>query len=112
MEFENRRLTEFFPVADTLLGVPTKYEFVEYWYGRAFKINGDRTFDQKATNLILAFSYNRKAFSLQPSSLYDVTHFFTTEKNSIGYFGISRQRFYQDKFIFNYGKESDIRGFR
>ena len=108
LEFQNRRLTEFFPVADTLLGIPTKYEFVEYWYGRAFKINGERTFAQKVTNLILAFSYNRKAFSLQPSSVYDVTHFFTTEKNSIGYLGISRQRFYQDKFIFNYDITEDI----
>ncbi len=108
LEFENRRLTEFFPVADTLLGVPTKYEYIEYWYGRAFKINGERTFDQKATNVVLAFTYNRKAFSLQPDSQYDVTHFFTTEKNSIGYLGISRQRFYQDKFIFNYDITEDI----
>jgi hypothetical protein len=106
--FENRRFTEFFPVADSLLGVPTKYEFVEYWYGRAFKINGERTFAQKTTNLIIALSYNRKAFSLQPDSVYDVTDFFTTEKNSIGYLGISRQRFYQDKFIFNYDITEDI----
>jgi len=106
--FENRRFTEFFPVADSLLGVPTKYEFVEYWYGRAFKINGERTFAQKTTNLIIALSYNRKAFSLQPDSVYDVTNFFTTEKNSIGYLGISRQRFYQDKFIFNYDITEDI----
>ena len=36
---ENRRLTEFFPINDTIIGVPTKYEFFESWYGRAFKIN-------------------------------------------------------------------------
>ncbi|WP_396196152.1 hypothetical protein [Flavobacterium sp.] len=108
LEFENRRLTEFFPENDTLIGVPTKYEFVEYWYGRAFKINGERTFNQQTTNLILAFSYNHKAFSLQPTSQYDATQFFTTEKNSIGYLGISRQKFYQDKFIFNYDITEDI----
>ena len=50
LEFENRRLTEFFPENDTLIGVPTKYEFVEYWDGRAFKISGERAFNQQTTN--------------------------------------------------------------
>lgn len=108
IQFENRRITEFFPVADTLIGVPTKYEYVDYWYGHAFKINGENTFDQKTTNLILAYSYNRKAYLLQPSSVFDPTNFFATEKNSIGYIGISKQRFYQDKFIFNYEITEDI----
>lgn len=107
-QIENRRYTEFFPVADTLIGVPTKYEYVDYWYGHAFKINGENTFDQKTTNLILAYSYNRKAYLLQPSSVFDPTNFFATEKNSIGYIGISNQRFYQDKFIFNYEITEDI----
>lgn len=107
-QIENRRYTEFFPVADTLIGVPTKYEYVDYWYGHAFKINGENTFDQKTTNLILAYSYNRKAYLLQPSSVFDPTNFFATEKNSIGYIGISKQRFYQDKFIFNYEITEDI----
>ena len=108
IQFENRRITEFFPVADTLIAVPTKYEYVDYWYGHAFKINGENTFDQKTTNLILAYSYNRKAYLLQPSSVFDPTNFFATEKNSIGYIGISKQRFYQDKFIFNYEITEDI----
>lgn len=108
IQFENRRITEFFPVADTLIGVPTKYEYVDYWYGHAFKINGENTFDQKTTNLILAYSYNRKAFLLDPGILFDETNFFATEKNSIGYIGISKQRFYQDKFIFNYEITEDI----
>ena len=107
-QIENRRYTEFFPVADTLIGVPTKYEYVDYWYGHAFKINGENTFDQKTTNLILAYSYNRKAYLLQPSSVFDPTNFIATEKNSIGYIGISKQRFYQDKFIFNYEITEDI----
>ena len=107
-QIENRRYTEFFPVADTLIGVPTKYEYVDYWYGHAFKINGENTFDQKTTNLILAYSYNRKAYLLDPGILFDETNFFATEKNSIGYIGISKQRFYQDKFIFNYEITEDI----
>ena len=107
-QFENRRITEFFPLADTLIAVPTKYEYVDYWYGHAFKIKGENTFDQKTTNLILAYSYNRKAFLLDPGSLFDPSNFFTNETNSIGYIGISKQRFYQDKFIFNYEITEDI----
>lgn len=106
--FENRTFTEQFPIADTLAAVATQYEFQEYWYGRAFKINGESTFDKKTTNLITAISYNRKAFLLQPSSIYDSTNFFATEKNIIGYVGISKQRFYQDKYIFNYDITEDI----
>lgn len=108
IQFENRKLTEFFPVADTLIGVPTKYEYIDYWYGHAFKINGESTFNQKTTNLILAYTYNRKAYLLQPSSVFDPTNFFASEKNSIGYIGISKQRFYQDKFVFNYEITEDI----
>jgi hypothetical protein len=108
IQFENRRITEFFPVGDTLIGVPTNYEYLDYWYGRAFKINGENTFDQKTTNLILAYSYNRKAYLLQPGSVYDTTNYFSTEMNNIGYIGISKQRFYQDKFIFNYEITEDI----
>lgn len=106
--FENRRLTEFFPINDTIIGVPTKYEFYESWYGRAFKINGEQTFNQKTTNLILAFTYNRKAYSLQPEAFYDATNYFSSENNSIGYIGISRQRFYQDTFVYNYNITEDI----
>jgi hypothetical protein len=95
-------------VGDTLIGVPTNYEYLDYWYGRAFKINGENTFDQKTTNLILAYSYNRKAYLLQPGSVYDTTNYFATEMNNIGYIGISKQRFYQDKFIFNYEITEDI----
>jgi len=106
--FENRTLTEFFPVADSLVNIPTKFEFQEYWYGRSFKINKGNSFENKTTNLIIAATYNRKNYLLTPDEFYDTTSFFSSENNVIGYIGISRQKFYQDTFIFNYDIIEDI----
>lgn len=48
------------------------------------------------TNLITAVSYNRKAFLRKPDELLDISSFFTSENNIIGYVGISKQQFYQE----------------
>ena len=106
--FENTLSTEFFPVADSLVPNQVKFEFQEYWYGRAFKIKEKRFKTDVYTNLITAVSYNRKAFLRKPDELLDTSSFFTSENNIIGYVGLSKQQFYQDKYIFNYDIIEDI----
>lgn len=106
--FENTLSTEFFPVSDSLVAEPVKFEFQEYWYGRAFKIKEKRFKTDVYTNLITAISYNRKTFLRKPDESLDTSLFFTSENNIIGYVGISKQQFYQDKYIFNYDIIEDI----
>ena len=106
--FENTLSTEFFPVADSLVPNQVKFEFQEYWYGRAFKIKEKRFKTDVYTNLITAVSYNRKSFLRKPDELLDTSSFFTSENNIIGYVGLSKQQFYQDKYIFNYDIIEDI----
>lgn len=106
--FENSLKSEFFPVSDTLIAASVKYELQDYWYGRAFKLNKHIVQDEVYTNLITAISYNRKSFLQTPNAALDPSAFFATEANVIGYVGLSKQQFYQDKYIFNYDIIEDI----
>lgn len=106
--FENTLSTEFFPVADSLVATPIKFEFQEYWYGRAFRLEKNNVKDAVYTNFITAVNFNRRAYLLNPDASLDSSSFFTSEQNFIGYFGLSKQRFYQDNYVFNYDITEDI----
>jgi len=108
MYFENTSTLTSFIVADTLIASSLKFEFQEYWYARAFKLGKKMVEDNTNTRLIAAVNFNRRVFLEKPDELLDVTSYFTSEKNSIGYIGISKQQFYQDKYIFNYDIIEDI----
>lgn len=106
--FENRLRTEQFPILDTISLQKVSYDFQEYWYGRAFKINSKSNPERYFTNLILALTYNQKVFGRMPEATLDPSNYFSNEKNWIGMIGVSRQKFYQDTFVFNYNITEDI----
>ena len=106
--FENSLRTEQFPVLDTISLQNVSYDFQEYWYGRAFKINSKSNSERYFTNLILALTYNQKVFGRMPEATLDPSNYFSNEKNWIGMIGVSKQKFYQDTFVFNYNITEDI----
>ena len=106
--FENRLRTEQFPVLDTISLQNVSYDFQEYWYGRAFKINPKSNPERYFNNMVLALTYNQKVFGQMPAAVLDPTSYFSNEKNWIGMIGFSKQKFYQDKFVFNYNITEDI----
>lgn len=106
--FENRLRTEQFPVLDTISLQKVSYDFQEYWYGRAFKINSKSNPERYFTNMILALTYNQKVFGRMPEATLDPSNYFSNEKNWIGMIGVSKQKFYQDTFVFNYNITEDI----
>ena len=106
--FENSLRTEQFPVLDTISLQNVSYDFQEYWYGRAFKINSKSNPERYFTNLILALTYNQKVFGRMPEDTLDPSNYFSNEKNWIGMIGVSKQKFYQDTFVFNYNITEDI----
>lgn len=108
ISFENTVYTEAIPVSDSLVSAMTKYEIQDYWYGHAFKITNPSWTETKYINLVAAVSFNRKAYLTSPDSNWDPTNFFASEKNSIGYIGISRQKYYQDNYIFNFNITEDV----
>ncbi|TXI62249.1 MAG: hypothetical protein E6Q46_09080 [Flavobacterium sp.] len=106
--FENRMRTEQFPVLDTISLQKVSYDFQEYWYGRAFKINSKSNPERYFTNMVLALTYNQKVFGRMTEATLDPSNYFSNEKNWIGMIGVSRQKFYQDTFVFNYNITEDI----
>lgn len=106
--YENQLITELFPVGEEVEPQDVSFDFQEYWYGRAFKINSKSNPERYFTNLIAAVTYNQRDFGQKPTEILDPSHYFSNEKNWIGMIGISRQKFYQDKFIFNYNITEDI----
>ncbi|EAZ94659.1 hypothetical protein FBBAL38_12775 [Flavobacteria bacterium BAL38] len=106
--FENRLQTEQFPTSAIYIPQVISYDFQEYWYGRSFKVNALTNPERYFNNMILAITYNQKKYGLVPDEILDPTNFFSTEKNWIGMIGFSKQKFYQDKFIFNFNITEDI----
>lgn len=106
--FENRMQTEQFPVDDLLNPQVISYDLQEYWYGRAFKINSKSNPNRYFNNLVLALTYNQKNFGRQPDAVLDPSLYFSKEKNWVGMIGFSKQKFYQDTFLFNFEIEEDI----
>jgi hypothetical protein len=106
--FENRMKTEQFPEGDLLNPQVISYDFQEYWYGRAFKINSNSNPSRYFNNLVLALTYNQKDYGRQPDLVLDPSLYFSHEKNWVGMIGFSKQKFYQDTFLFNFEIEEDI----
>lgn len=106
--FENRLQTEQFPLLDAFSLQEFSFDFQEYWYGRAFKINSKTNSERYYTNLILALTYNQKNFQRLLDEIIDPSRYFSNEKNWIGMIGVSKQKFYQDTFVFNYNITEDI----
>ena len=106
--FENRLKTENFTFNDEIVPDAFSYNFQEYWYGRAFKINSKTNPERYFNNLIVALTYNDKDFGRKPDVTLDPSLYFSNEKNWIGMIGFSKQKFYQDKYVFNYNIVEDI----
>lgn len=106
--YENQLMTELFPQGNEITPKQVSYDFQEYWYGRALKVTPKSNSERYFTNLILALTYNEKKFNRTPSLSLDPTRYFSNEKNWIGMIGVSRQKFYQDTFVFNYNITEDI----
>ncbi|WP_297868767.1 hypothetical protein [uncultured Flavobacterium sp.] len=106
--YENQLMTELFPQGNEITPKQVSYDFQEYWYGRALKVTPKSNSERYFTNLILALTYNEKKFNITPSLSLDPTRYFSNEKNWIGMIGVSRQKFYQDTFVFNYYITEDI----
>lgn len=106
--FENRLRTEQVPFVYEFIPQDVSYDFQEYWYGRAFKINSKDNPERHFTNMIIALTYNQTVFGRVPDAVLDPTNYFSDEKNWIGMIGVSRQKFYQDMFVFNYNITEDI----
>lgn len=107
--FENRRRIEDFNqvIYDSIVKESIRRELVDVWLGRSFAIKKN-FFSNRTTRLITALSFSNSVYKEKPESYIDSSGYFTNERNFIGQIGITSQRYYQDKFLFNYDITEDI----
>jgi len=106
--FQDLLTTESFPFSDISVSQIISYETQEYWYGRSFKVNAISNPERYYNNLILAITYNQNKYDRLPDAILDPSSYFSNEKNWIGMIGFSKQKFYQDNFVFNFNITEDI----
>lgn len=106
--YQNQLQTESFIVNDSLKTTPIKTAYQEYWYGRAFKVNNENSYENKTRNLIAGITFNNRHYIQKPEVNLDPYAFFSDEKNIIAHFGVSSQKYFKDNYIYYYDIVEDI----
>jgi hypothetical protein len=108
--FENRTQSEEFSqiIVDSIVVSPTKSEYGEIWAGHSFRLSDKMEYRFRATKLITSLTLNQKKYFESPPIEIDPYAFFSNEKNAIFQVGLTSQKYYQDKFIFNYDLPEDV----
>lgn len=83
-----------------------KYNFQDYWFARAFRIDKGRS--ENITNLIASARFYKRRYTEAPNEENDPVNFFSSQTNYLIGLGISSRRFIKTKYIFNYGIDEDI----
>jgi hypothetical protein len=85
-----------------------KLETQEYWFGHSFQIFKGKNIDFRTTNLVTTVGYKNVNYLETPSEEYDPYHFYASEKLYLTSIGINTQKFFQDKYLFNFGIIEDV----
>ncbi|WPO78121.1 hypothetical protein [Flavobacterium sp. KACC 22761] len=85
---------------------PFKYNFQDFWAGKAFKVFEDE--DKGITNLIVSGRFLNVNYSESPTELYDPTHFYSDQKLILSGVGINTRKFIKDNYIFRNGQTEDV----
>ena len=85
-----------------------KLETQEYWFGHSFKVFKGKDIDFRTTNLVTTVGYKNVNYLERPSEEYDPYHFYAPEKLYLTSIGINTQKFFQDKYLFNFGIIEDV----
>lgn len=85
---------------------PFKYNFQDFWAGKATKVHEDS--DNGITNLVTTARFLNVDYSEAPSDEYDPTHFYSDEKLLLTGIGLNRRKFIKDSYIFRNGQTEDV----
>ena len=109
MYFENKFYVDSLPDNANVFAKQTfKLETQDYWFGHSFKIFKGRNFDFRTTNLVTSIGYKNISYLKTPSLVYDTTRFFASEKLYLATIGLNTRKFYEDKYLFNFGIIEDV----
>jgi hypothetical protein len=107
--FENKIQNEIFvSIPDTIVNNIVKSERQEYWFGKSFKIFNSNEYFKRSTRLITSIAYQKTNYLSKPTSFADPYAYFSNSRSIIGQIGITSQKYYKDKFLFNYDIIEDV----
>lgn len=107
--FENKIQNEtFISIPDTIVNNIVKSERQEYWLGKSFKIFSSNEHFKRSTRLIASIAYQKTSYLYKPTAFADPYAYFSNSRNIIGQIGITSQKYYKDKFLFNYDIIEDV----
>ena len=109
MYFENKFYIDSLPDNNNVFAKQAfELETQDYWFGHSFKIFKGRNFDFRTTNLVTSIGYKNISYLKTPSLVYDSTRFFASEKLYLATIGLNTRKFYEDKYLFNFGIIEDV----
>lgn len=82
---------------------PFKFENQNYWGGYSFPLFKGRGEEDRITNLVTTLRYSTTNYTISPESELDTYGFFTDSKLYLASIGITRRKYIEDSFLFNYG---------
>lgn len=85
-----------------------KFDTHDFWVGRSFRINNDKSVDHRVTNLILSTRYQKIDYFESPEFAFDSLNVFSDEKLFLNSIGLSYRSFVKDSYLFNYGIVEDV----
>lgn len=85
---------------------PFKYNFHDFWGGKATKVHEDH--DNGITNLVTTARFLDRDYVESPAEEYDPTHFYSDEKLILTGIGLNRRKFIKDSYIFRNGQTEDV----
>jgi hypothetical protein len=93
-----------------LVNVPytLKYGTQDFWGGNAHRIFKGNTEIARVTHLITTARYLRIRFDDTPPSIYDSAQVYSNEDFYLAGIGISTRKYFQDSYVFSYGKTEDV----
>jgi hypothetical protein len=109
VNFTQQFRTDSIQTTDSLIILQRfKFNSQDYWAGHAFRIFKGNTEKDRTTNFISAVRFMRIRFLEKPIELIDTLHVFSNDNFYLASVGISRRKYVQDKYIFQFGITEDV----
>jgi len=85
-----------------------KFNTQDYWAGKSWQIFKGNTVDKRTTNLIMSERFLKIRYLEKGIGLNDSLHIYSDEDFYLSSIGISKRKYVQDKYIFNFGVTEDV----
>ncbi|MBW6491264.1 MAG: hypothetical protein K0B15_08745 [Lentimicrobium sp.] len=94
---------------DTLVRVERyKFNAQDYWAGSAIQLFKGNSENSRTSNFITAIRYTRIRYPEKPEESADPEYLYHDEDFYLASIGVSRRKYFQDKYVFKFGLTEDV----